>query len=140
MTKDKDLEELFLVSRPQFTDGDAFMATLAKRLDAVEYVRQQQAATLHRYRVAMAAAFVVGIASGIAVAVLLLATPADVPLFTLRVQSGLFVWLAGCWRPAIVTLFSLLLTLGVAGVTSGILDLLRMRMRPGAGIISSSGR
>ena len=40
MVKDKALEELFLAQKPHFTDSNAFMAALTKRLDAVAYVMQ----------------------------------------------------------------------------------------------------
>ena len=64
MNSDKALEELFLAQTPHFTDGDAFMAKLTKRLDAVEYLKQYQERTIHRYKIAMVAALVVGIISG----------------------------------------------------------------------------
>ena len=46
MTKDKALEELVLAHKPQFDDEVDFMAALNKRLDAVEYIKQHQEATL----------------------------------------------------------------------------------------------
>ena len=64
MNKDKELEELFLAKQPHFDDNEDFMASLNKRLDAVEYVKQHQEATIRRYKWAMVAAFVVGIISG----------------------------------------------------------------------------
>jgi len=59
MTKDKALEELFLAQTPHFTDSDRFMASLTKRLDAVEYLKQYQERTIRRYKMMMVAAFVV---------------------------------------------------------------------------------
>ena len=53
MTKDKALEEMFLSQQPHFDDNADFMATLTRRLDAVEYVRHHQEATLRCYRMAM---------------------------------------------------------------------------------------
>ena len=94
MTKDKALEELFLAQQPHFDDQADFMATLTRRLDAVEYVRQHQEATLRSYKLAMVAAFVVGLVSGAVTLAFVLSMPADVPLFTVRVQSGLLLWLA----------------------------------------------
>ena len=82
MTKDKALEELFLAQKPHFDDHDTFMATVTKRLDAVEYIHQHQEATIRRYKMAMIAAFVVGIISGAVTMVFILSTPVDVPLFT----------------------------------------------------------
>ena len=64
MNKDKALEELFLAQKPQFDDNAGFMAAITRRLDAVEYVRQYQEATIRRYKLAMIAAFVIGIISG----------------------------------------------------------------------------
>ena len=64
MKKDKTLEELFLSQAPHFDDSADFMAKLTKRLDAVEHIRQHQAPTIHRYKMAMAiaaAAAVVGL-------------------------------------------------------------------------------
>ena len=46
MNRDKALEELFLANKPQFDDSDAFIASLTKRLDAVEYIKQYQEATI----------------------------------------------------------------------------------------------
>jgi hypothetical protein len=86
MNKDKALEELFLAQKPHFDDNDAFMASLTKRLDAVEYIKQYQEATLRRYKMAMVVAFVAGIIGGAVGMVFLLSTPANVPLFTFRIQ------------------------------------------------------
>ena len=112
MTKDKALEELFLAQQPHFDDQADFMATLTRRLDAVEYVRQHQEATLRRYKLAMVAAFVVGLVSGAVTLAFVLSMPADVPLFTVRVQSGLLLWLAQNSRLLSATVLALLLSLG----------------------------
>ena len=64
MTKDKALEELFLAQKPHFSDNADFMAALTQRLDAVEFIKQHQEATIRRYKMLMVAAFVVGIISG----------------------------------------------------------------------------
>ena len=64
MTKDKEIEELFLAQKPTFDDSAEFMAKLTKRLDAVEIVKQYQERTLRQYRTVIAVAFVVGIISG----------------------------------------------------------------------------
>ena len=64
MNKDKELEEIFLAQKLQFDDSEAFMTSLTKRLDAVEFIKRHQEATLRRYKIAMVAAFIVGIISG----------------------------------------------------------------------------
>lgn len=48
MKKDKALEELFLAQKPHFADNADFMAALTKRLDAVEYLKKHQEATIRR--------------------------------------------------------------------------------------------
>ena len=126
MTKDKALEELFLAQQPHFDDHADFMAALAHRLDAVEYVRQHQEATLRRYKLAMVAAFVVGLVSGAVTLAFFLSEPADVPLFNVRVQSGLLLWLAQNSRLLSATVLALLLSLGTLSIIRNVHDILRM--------------
>lgn len=127
MTKDKALEELFLAKKPHFDDHDAFMANLTKRLDAVEYIHQHQEATIRRYKMAMIAAFVVGIISGAVTMVLILSTPADVPLFTFQVQTSLLLWFAEYSHPIAATALALVMTLGLMSIINNVQDIVRMR-------------
>ena len=127
MTKDKALEELFLAQQPHFDDQAEFMATLTRRLDAVEYVRRHQEATLRRYRMAMVVAFVAGIASGAVTLAFVLSMPADVPLFTVHVDSGFLLWLAQNSRIISATVLTLLLSLGTMSIIRNIHDILRIR-------------
>ena len=129
MTKDKALEELFLAQKPHFSDNADFMASLTKRLDAVEYLKQHQEATIRRYKMLMVAAFVVGIICGAAAIGYVLSMPADVPLFTVHVQTGLLLWLAENFRLIAATVLSLLMTLGIISIISNVQDILRMRVR-----------
>lgn len=129
MTKDKALEELFLAQKPAFGDNTEFVARLTKRLDAVEYVKQHQEATLRRYKLAMVAAFVVGIISGAVTIVFVLSTPADVPLFTLKVQNSWLLWLAENSRIIVATALALLMSLGIISVVNNVVDIMNMRHR-----------
>jgi len=129
MMKDKALEELFLAQKPHFSDNADFMALLTKRLDAVEFIKQHQEATVRRYKMLMVAAFVVGIVSGAIAIGYVLSVPADVPLFTFHVQTGLLLWLAENSRLIAATGLSLLLTLGIVSIISNVQDILRMRVR-----------
>ena len=129
MTKDKALEELFLAQKPNFTDNDAFMAALTKRLDAVEYVKQHQETTIRRYKMMMVAAFVVGIISGAIIIAWVLSTPTNVPLFTFHVQTGILMWLAENSRLIATTLLSLLMTFGIISIINNVQDILQMRVR-----------
>ena len=128
MNKDKALEDLFLAQKPHFDDQTDFMAALNRRLDAVEYVRQHQEATLRRYKMAMVAAFVIGIVSGAATLAFVLSMPADVPLFTVHVQSTVLLWLADNSRVISATILALLMSLGMMTIASNVHDILRMRV------------
>ena len=128
MNSDKTLEELFQAQKPHFTDSAQFMAKLTKRLDAVEYIRQYQEQTIRRYKMAMVAALVVGVISGAATVGFLLSTPADVPLFTFQVQTGILLWLAEKSRLIAATALSLLMTLGIVSIIRNVQDILRMRV------------
>ena len=128
MNKDKALEDLFLAQRPQFDDNEAFMASLNKRLDAVEYIKQHQEATIRHYKMALVVAFVVGIISGAVTIAFLLSTPAAVPLFTFRVQTGWLSWLAANSRILTATALSLLITFGLISIIGNIQDIRSMRV------------
>ena len=136
MNKDKALEELFLAQKPQFDDNETFMASLNKRLDAVEYIKQHQEATIRRYKMALVVAFVVGIISGAFTLAFLLSTPAAVPLFTFQVESGVLSWLAANSRIITATALSLLITFGLMSIIGNIQDIRSMRGDVGYGISS----
>ena len=129
MTKDKALEELFLAQKPHFDDHDTFMATVTKRLDAVEYIHQHQEATIRRYKMAMIAAFVVGIISGAVTMAFILSTPADVPLFTFQLQTSVLLWFAEYSRPIAATVLALVMTLGMMSIINNVQDIVRMRRK-----------
>ena len=129
MTKDKALEELFLAQKPHFSDNADFMAALTQRLDAVEFTKQHQEATIRRYKMLMVAAFVVGIISGATAIAYVLSTPADIPLFTFQIQTGFLLWLAENSRLITATALSLLMSLGLISIISNVQDILQMRGR-----------
>lgn len=128
MNKDKALEDLFLAQKPQFDDSEAFMASLNKRLDAVEYIKQHQEATIRRYKMALVVAFVVGIISGAVTIVYMLSMPVGVPLFTFQVQTGWLSWLANNSRLLTTTALSLLITFGLFSIVGNIQDIRNMRV------------
>jgi len=128
MNKDKALEDLFLTQKPQFDDSETFMTSLNKRLDAVEYIKQHQEATIRRYKMALVVAFVVGIISGAVTIAFVLSTPAEVPLFTFRVQTGWLSWLAANSRLLTATALSLLITFGLISIIGNIQDIRNMRV------------
>lgn len=141
MNKDKALEELFLAHKPHFDDGDAFMASLTKRLDAVEYIKQHQEATLRRYKMAMVAALFVGIISGGIAMAFVLSLPTDVPLFNIfggqgdianhQLISGILLWLSDNSRLITAAILSLLMTVGGISLFNNIQEISTMRSMMG---------
>ena len=127
MSKDKALEELFLAQKPHFDDNADFMAALTRRLDAVEYVRRHQEATIRRYKIAMVVAFVIGVVSGAISLAFVLSLPADMPLFTVHVQSGFLLWLAENSRVILSTVLALLMSLGLMSIISNVSDILHVQ-------------
>ena len=115
MNKDKALEELFLAQKPHFDDSDAFMASLT--------------AALHRYKMAMVVAFVAGIIGGAVGMVFLLSTPANVPLFTFRIQFIFLQWLSENSRIIVAAALSLLMSVGLISITYNIVDMMNIRAR-----------
>ena len=127
MEKDKKLEELFLAQKPTFDDKADFMATVTRRLDAVEFVRQHQEATLRRFKLAMVAAFVVGIVSGAVTMAFVLSTPINVPLFTFSIESSILLWIAENSRIIATTALALLMSFGIMSILSNVQDILAIR-------------
>lgn len=127
MKKDKALEELFLAARPTFDDGDAFFARLEKRLDAVEYLKQHEEACLRRYRYAMLATFVLGVILGGGVIAVMLAMPAEQPLFSFGVENALLVALGRYSRYAVLVLVSGLVCFTIVSIVNIVVDLLSLR-------------
>ena len=125
--KDKALEELFLAQRPQFDDKDEFMARLTQKLDAVEYLRQYEEATLRRYKFAMVAVFVAGIVVGGALLALVLSTPPELPLLTFHASSGILLAIEQYSRTVATIALSLIMGFGMISIVSNILDIAQMK-------------
>ncbi len=129
MNKDKALEDLFLAHKPHFYDSDAFMASLTTRLDAVEYIKQHQEATIRRYKMALVIAFIVGIISGAITIAYILSMPTEVHLINFQVETGVLSWFAANSRLLTATVLSLLITLGLFSSVSNVRDIRSMRTR-----------
>ncbi len=59
--KDKTLEELFATAKMDFSDNDAFIESLSKKLEKVEYVKQIHAQRQKQYKRGLFFAFCLGI-------------------------------------------------------------------------------
>ena len=129
MTKDKALEDLFLAQTPHFDDGAEFMQKLTKRLEAVEIVKQYQERTLHRYKMMMVAAFVVGIVSGTASTIWLLSSPIELPSVNFQTQTTFLLWLIQNSRLLAAAFFPMLMTFAACIITSNVLEIIEMRRK-----------
>lgn len=129
MMKDKALEDLFLTAKPEFDDKDRFMQSLTRRLDAVEYIKQHQEATLHRYRYAMVVAFVLGVLCSCGVMTYLLSTPIDVPLFTFNATTGFLLIVEQNSRLIATLLLLMTICAGMISIIINILETGNMKAR-----------
>ena len=57
----------------------------------------------------------------------ILSMPADVPLFTFRVQTGFLLWFAEYSRPTAATALALVMTLGLLSIIGNVQEIMRMR-------------
>ena len=129
MTKDNEIEELFLAQKPTFDDSAEFMAKLTKRLDAVEIVKQYQERTIRRYRIVIAVAFVVGIVSGTASTIWLLSSPIELPSVNFRTQTTFLLWLFQNFRLIAAAFFPMLMTFAACIITNNVLEIVEMRRK-----------
>ena len=127
MTKDKALEDLFLAAKPSFDNTDQFMPSLIKRLDAVEYLKQREEAYIRRYRYGMIAAFVLGIVCGGIILALILSTPANSPLITFNVGSGILLAILQQSRIIATVLISGLICFFIISVVHAVDEIIGMK-------------
>lgn len=111
--KDKTLEQIFGDFTPDLGNGDAFMARLDRKLDAVEFIKARQEKQLRQYRYAVMAAFVLGVAvSGVMFAIIL-GEPADLPTFSFGIESPPFLLLEENSRMLSLTGLAMLMSAGI---------------------------
>lgn len=127
MIKDKAIEELFLAQKPVFNDQDAFMQNLERKLEAIEYIKQYEEANLRRYKLAIAVAFLLGLASGGALLFFMLDTPLDVPLFTFNETSHFLSGIQKHSRMIAIVVLIITMGYGVINVVNNILDISKMK-------------
>lgn len=127
MTKDKDLEELFLAQKPSFDDGDAFMTALEKRLDAVEFLVQYQAKKKRQYRYCMIAALSFGILIGCGMMVFAF-TMQPVSAVMIHAQADVFRLLSDNARIITLTFLSLLVSGSIIVIFNILVDITGMKI------------
>lgn len=127
MNEDKEIEELFRTSTPQFDDSRDFMARLGKRLEAVEYIKKHQEATLRRYKMAVVAAFVVGIISGGVTIGVVNGMTLDTTALDIQVQALTLSVNLDSVRPIVTGGLSLLMTMGLICIVRNVMEIVAMR-------------
>ena len=128
MTKDKELEDLFLSLHPHFDDKEKFMAQIERKLDAVEYLRQYEKTNLRHYKYAIVAAFVMGVIASSTMFAFILSIPEDVPLITFNASSGILHSIEMYSRPFATTLLSALICFGIVSIIYNAIDIAKMKM------------
>lgn len=122
MEKDQELEQLFREFNPEFGDGGRFMRQLSRRLDAVEYVRQVHDRQIRRYRYAVIAAFVLGVACSSVVFGWLWTLPDAAPLFSLEVEWRWLQFIVRNSRLLSMMLMALLVSYGVISIIALVME------------------
>ena len=132
--KDKTLEQIFGDFNPDLGNGDAFMARLDRKLDAVEFIKARQEKQLRQYRYAVMAAFVLGVAvSGVMFAIIL-GEPADQPTFSFGIESLPFLLLEENSRMLSLTGLAMLMSAGIIVIVNMWQELASMKDMHGSGI------
>jgi len=116
MNDDIRLQELFDDFRPTLTDIEQFSSQLERRLAMIDEIREAQAAQLRRYRMAVVAAFVVGIVFGSVLLAVILATPSEVPLFSFGINFYPLLFIEQNSRLISAFLTSLMITISIVAI------------------------
>lgn len=132
--KDKTLEQIFGDFNPDLGNGDAFMARLDRKLDAVEFIKARQEKQLRQYRYAVMAAFVLGVVvSGVMFAIIL-GEPADLPTFSFGIESLPFLLLEENSRMLSLTGLAMLMSAGIIVIVNMWQELASMKDMHESGI------
>ena len=113
MNDDRRLQELFDSYDPTLTDSELFNQRLERKLAMIDEIRQAQAAQIRRYRIAVVAAFIVGIILGGVLLAFILSTPTDVPLFTFGINFYPIIFIEQNSRLISALLISLMIAFSI---------------------------
>ena len=116
MNDDRRLQELFDSYDPTLTDSELFNQRLERKLAMIDEIRQAQAAQIRRYRIAVVAAFIVGIILGGVLLAFILSTPTDVPLFTCGINFYPIIFIEQNSRLISALLISLMIAFSIIAV------------------------
>lgn len=132
--KDKTLEQIFGDFNPDLGNGDAFMARLDRKLDAVEFIKARQEKQLRQYRYAVMAAFVLGVAVSGVMFAFILGEPADLPTFSFGIESLPFLLLEENSRMLSLTGLAMLMSAGIIVIVNMWQELASMKDMHESGI------
>ena len=132
--KDKTLEQIFGDFNPDLGNGDAFMARLDRKLDAVEFIKARQEKQLRQYRYAVMAAFVLGVAVSGVMFAFILGEPADLPTFSFGIESLPFLLLEENSRMISLTGLAMLMSAGIIVIVNMWQELASMKDMHESGI------
>ena len=116
MNDDRRLQELFDSYDPTLTDSELFNQRLERKLAMIDEIRQAQAAQIRRYRIAVVAAFIVGIILGGVLLAFILSAPTDVPLFTFGINFYPIIFIEQNSRLISALLISLMIAFSIIAV------------------------
>ncbi|MBP5360539.1 MAG: hypothetical protein J6129_03545 [Bacteroidaceae bacterium] len=120
MEKDKMIEDLFADFRPELSDNDKFMASLNRKLDAVEYIKKMQEAQLRRYRLAITVTLGLAIVAGLALFFVINALPEGVKLFSFETNFPPLAFIEQNSRMIILIIIALLIGWGIIAISDTI--------------------
>jgi predicted membrane protein len=122
-------EELFDSFHPTLADSELFNQRLERKLAMIDEIRQSQATQIHRYRMAVVAAFVAGIVLGGGLLTFILSTPSNVPLFTFGINFYPLLFIEQNSRLISVLLTSLMIAFSVIAIlnTNEMVDRIRVK-------------
>ena len=124
-----ELQELFDNFHPTLADSNLFNHRLERKIAMIDEIRQSQATQIHRYRMAVVAAFVAGIVLGGGLLTFILSTPSNVPLFTFGINFYPLLFIEQNSRLISVLLTSLMIAFSVIAIlnTNEMVDRIRVK-------------
>ena len=122
-------EELFDRFHPTLADSELFNQRLERKLAMIDEIRQSQAAQIHHYRMAVVAAFAVGVILGGGFLTFILSAPADVPLFAFGINFYPLLFIEQNSRLISALLTSLMIAFNIIAImnTNEIVDRIRLK-------------
>lgn len=116
MEKDKTLEQLFESFNPDLGSSDAFMSSLTRKLEAVEYIKQMQEAQKLRYKRALLVAFGAGMVASLVLIAVILLLPTMAPVLSLHAAP--FAFFESNGRIIILIFLSLVAGTSIIGLSA----------------------